>query len=93
MNGKKKYVQTPLPRTNQRALEMEITITLRDTTVGQVEIEETRLPYSGEKADSVTTASVLADELRKCVDMLGDIEKKACGTPVSGMDSGEWEDV
>ena len=42
---------------------MEITITLRDTEDGQVEIEETRLPYSGEKADSVTTASALADEL------------------------------
>jgi len=46
---------------------MEIRITIRDTENDHVEIEETRLPFSGENAQSVTTASVLADELRKCV--------------------------
>jgi hypothetical protein len=54
---------------------MEITITLRDTEDGQVEIEETRLPFSGEKIDTVTTASALADELQKCVDRLGELEE------------------
>lgn len=54
---------------------MEITITPRDTEDGQVEIEETRLPYSEEKADSVvTTATTLADELQKCVQRLGETE-------------------
>ena len=72
---------------------MEITITLRDTDNGQVEIEETRLPFSGEKADSITTATALADELRKCVDKLGEVETTACGIPVSENDSGEWEEV
>lgn len=53
---------------------MEITIILRDTEEGQVEIEGTRLPYSGETVDSVTTAAVLADELMKCVEKLGKLE-------------------
>lgn len=72
---------------------MEITITLRDTEDGQVEIEETRLPFSGEKADSMTTATALADELRKCVDKLGEIETTACGIPVSDDQVGDWEEV
>lgn len=55
---------------------MEITITLRDSEDGQVEIDETRLSFSGEKADSVTTATALADELRKCVDNLGETESE-----------------
>ena len=47
---------------------MEITITLRDTEDGQVEIEEIRLSYSDEKADSVVTIdTALADELQKYV--------------------------
>ena len=53
---------------------MEITITLRDTEDGQVDIEETMLPFSSEKADSVTTATALADELQKCVQRLGKTE-------------------
>jgi len=72
---------------------MEIKITLRDTDDGQVEIEETCLPYSGETAQSVTTASVLADELRKKVEELGDLEMTACGIPVSDADSEEWKEV
>jgi low affinity Fe/Cu permease len=72
---------------------MEITITLKDTADGQVEIEETRLPFSGEKADSVTTATALADELQKCVDKLGEIETTACGVPVSDDQASEWEEV
>ncbi len=68
---------------------MEITITLRDTQEGQVEIEETCLPYLGEPAQSVTTASVLADELRKKVEELGDVEMTACGIPY--MDDGETD--
>jgi hypothetical protein len=72
---------------------MEITITLRDTEDGQVEIEETRLPFSGEKADSVTTASALADELIIHADELGEPKNTACGIPY--MDDGEtdWEEV
>ena len=72
---------------------MEITITLKDTEDGQVEIEETCLPYSGETAQSVTTASVLADELRKKVEELGRVETTACGIPY--MDDGEtdWKEV
>jgi hypothetical protein len=72
---------------------MEITITLRDTEDGQVEIEETRLPYSGETAQSVTTATVLADELQKCVDRLGEIESTACGVSVSDDSEAAWEEV
>ncbi|NNJ90078.1 MAG: hypothetical protein HKP55_00265 [Gammaproteobacteria bacterium] len=70
---------------------MEITITLRDIENGQVEIEETRLPYSGETVDSVTTASALADELRKCATKLGQIETTTCEIPVSDDQTGEWE--
>ena len=72
---------------------MHITITLKDTQDGQVEIEETRLPFSGEHAESVTTASVLADELRKKVEELGEVEMTACGIPY--MDDGEtdWEEI
>ena len=46
---------------------MEIAITPRDTENGQVEIEETRLPFSGEKLNSNITFAALADELQKCV--------------------------
>lgn len=53
---------------------MVITIKLRDAENGQVEIEETILPFSDEKADSVTIATALADELQKCVDRLGETE-------------------
>jgi len=55
---------------------MEITIILRDTEDGQVEIEETRLPYSGEKYNSTTIASALADELRSCVEKLGESKQE-----------------
>lgn len=53
---------------------MEITITLRDAEDGQVEIKETRLPYTGETDQSVTTATALADELQKCFDRLRETE-------------------
>ena len=53
---------------------MEITIILRDTEDGQVKIEETRLPFSGESLSTVTTATGLADELKKCVNRLGETE-------------------
>lgn len=72
---------------------MEITINLRDTEDGQVEIEETRRPYSGETSQSVTTATVLADELRKSVDQLGETKVTACGIPVSDDDVGGWDVV
>ena len=72
---------------------MEIKITLRDTDDGQVEIEETRLPYSGENIDSVTIASALAEEMLKVADQLGEIETTACGIPVSDADSEEWKEV
>ena len=52
---------------------MEITITLRDTQDGQVEIEETRLPHSGETVESFTVATTLADEIMAFVDTLGEL--------------------
>jgi hypothetical protein len=72
---------------------MEITITLRDIESGQVEIEETRLPCSGETVDSVTTASALADELRKCANKLGQIETTACEIPLNDDETDEWQEV
>lgn len=69
---------------------MEITITIRDTKGGQVEIEETRLPYSNETAETVTTATVLADELRKNIEKLGEVETTASGVAIT---DGEWEVV
>jgi len=72
---------------------MEITITLRDTEDGQVEISETRLPYFGENIDSVTTATVLAEELLKNIESLGEIETTACGIPVRDDGSEEWEEI
>jgi hypothetical protein len=42
---------------------MKIVITLTDAPDGTVSIEEERLPAHGETLRSVTTASVLADEL------------------------------
>ncbi|MBT8448313.1 MAG: hypothetical protein KJO69_01400 [Gammaproteobacteria bacterium] len=56
---------------------MKITKTLRNTEDGRVDIEEIRLPYSGENIDTVTTLTVLADEIQKCVDKLGEIETNA----------------
>jgi hypothetical protein len=53
---------------------LEITITLKDIEGGQVEIEENRLPYSGETVESVTVATVLADEIRDFVDSLVEAE-------------------
>lgn len=72
---------------------MEITITLRDTEDGQVEISETRLPYSGETAESVNTAAALADEIRKMVEDLGEVEETACGISVREDAEGKWEEV
>ena len=68
---------------------MEIQITIKDTENGQVEIEEVRLPYSGETLDSVTTASALADELNNNIQKLGEVT--ACGVPVLDDENGEWE--
>ncbi len=42
---------------------MKITITLTDTENGQVAIEEIRHPDPGEKDQSVTVATALADEM------------------------------
>ena len=72
---------------------MEIIITLRDTDHDEVEIEETRLPYSGESIDSVTVASALADAMLKVAEQLGETEMTACGIPVSDADSDEWNEV
>lgn len=72
---------------------MEITIILRDTEDSQVEIEESRLPYSGETAESVTTAAALADELRQKVEDLGEVEETACGISVQDDSEEEWEEV
>lgn len=71
---------------------MEITITLRDTEDGQVQIEENRLPFSGETVDSLTTASALADELLKCVDKLGEIETTVSAIPISDNEE-EWKEA
>lgn len=60
---------------------MEIHLILRDRPDGQVDIEEIRLPYSGDKIDSVTTATALADELRKCVAQLGDVASVSTDNP------------
>jgi len=68
---------------------MEIQITIKDTENGQVEIEEVRLPYSGETLESVTTASALADELNNNIQKLGEVN--ACGVPVLDDENGEWE--
>ena len=72
---------------------MEITITLKDTEDGEVEIEETRLPYSGENSQSLTTASLLADELRKKVEEMGSVEETACGIPYMDDGETEWDEM
>jgi len=64
-----------LSQVYSKIVAMKITITLTDTEDGEVEIKEVRLPYSGETLTSVTTASVLADELRKCAESAGEIEE------------------
>lgn len=69
---------------------MQVTITLTDTDDGLVEIEETRLPYSGETAKSLTTASALADEILNIVEQHGEVT--ACGVPVND-DGEEWEEL
>ena len=53
---------------------MKITITLRDTEDGQVQVEETRQPGQGESEESVTVATALADEMSALLDKLGDTE-------------------
>lgn len=53
---------------------MEITIILRDDEDGQVQVEETRRPGPGEDDQSVTTATVLADEMFSLLDELGEEE-------------------
>ena len=68
---------------------MEITIIIRDTEDGLVDVNETRLPYSGETIESVTTASVLADELNKSIRKLEEVT--ACGITVIDDDDEEWE--
>ena len=49
---------------------MLITINLRDLEDGGVEIDEIRLPYSGETAKSETAVTLLVEELRKLADRL-----------------------
>jgi hypothetical protein len=53
---------------------MEVIITLKDTKSGHVDVEEVRLPCSGETVDSITTATTLADEILSLMDSLGDVE-------------------
>jgi len=45
---------------------MKIMLTIRDTEDGQVEVTEERLPHAGESIDSITGATVLADENARC---------------------------
>lgn len=51
---------------------MKIIITLHDAEDGLVEVEETRHPDSGESEQSITVATVLADEMHFLLDELGD---------------------
>lgn len=51
---------------------MEITIVLRDTDDGLVHVEETRHPGEGEEESSVTTATLLADEMMSLLDKLSE---------------------
>ena len=53
---------------------MEIIITLRDAADGHVVIEETRQPAPGEMEESVTVASVLAEEMLALVETLGEAD-------------------
>ncbi len=53
---------------------MKITITLRDTEGGQVQVEEVRQPELGEAEESVTVASVLADDMLSRLDELGEAD-------------------
>lgn len=71
---------------------MEITITLRDTEDGAVELEEKRLPYAGETNESVTTATMLAGELRKMVADLEEVKLTACGIPYFDDEETDWEE-
>ena len=51
---------------------MKVTITLRDTEDGQVEVKEMRQPGPGEIEESVTVASALADEMLGLLGELGE---------------------
>lgn len=51
---------------------MKITIVLRDTDDGQVQVEETRYPGPGEEDRAVTTAIILADEIMSLLENLGE---------------------
>jgi hypothetical protein len=53
---------------------VEITINLRDTEGGRVRIEEIRRPGPGETEQSVTAATILADEMILLLDDLGETE-------------------
>ena len=56
---------------------MGITISPIDAGDGQFEIEQTSLPYSDEKPDSVATTIVRADEL-KCAWISWEIMNNQC---------------
>ena len=53
---------------------MEIKISLRDAEEGRVRIEEIRRPGPDETAQSITAATVLADEMLLLLDDLGETE-------------------
>ncbi len=53
---------------------MEITISLRDAEGGRVRIEEIRRPGPDETEQTVTAATVLADEMLLLLDDLGETE-------------------
>ena len=70
---------------------MDMTITFRDTSGGQVQIDITRLSDSVDSLDSVMATTVLAVELLKNVESLGEVETNLCGIPFSDDCNGDWE--
>ena len=52
---------------------MKITITIEDTSAGQVNVTEDRTPGENETEESVTSASALADAMFAVMDQLGEI--------------------
>ena len=55
---------------------MKIIITIEDAENGEVSVNEERLPTGGEKIESVTTATALADAMLEVMDSLGEREKQ-----------------
>ena len=56
---------------------MKITITIKGTDDGQVNVAEARVASDGETEESVTSATALADAMFEVMDQLGEVE--GCG--------------